>query len=268
MPQTPRARLHDLLDVIDRLRAADGCPWDRDQTIESFRPYLLEEVYELIDATEARPSGATEAGPDPVREELGDVLFNALMMVRIGADAGRFDLDAVAGDIADKLIHRHPHVFAPDDPSRSAAWADNRPPGRGLLDGVPRSAPALVVAAAQGAKAATVGFDWPDAAGVLDKVDEELQELREAIASGDRTHQTHEVGDLLMAVASLARHLGVEPEAALRAGNARFAQRFARVEAETKAKGQRMLDLGPAALDAAWRRAKESLSAAPDEEAP
>lgn len=267
MPPTPRDRLHALLDLVDRLRAPDGCPWDRAQTIESFQPYLLEEVYELLEATAASPTGAPVRDPDPVQEELGDVLFNALMLVRIGADAGRFDLDGVAGGITDKLIRRHPHVFAPGEPERSPKWADNQPAGKGRLDGVPRGAPALVVAAAQGAKAATVGFDWPDAAGVLDKVEEELRELREAMAAGDPAAQRHELGDLLMAITSLGRHLQVEPESALRDANQRFAHRFALMEQEATAAGQRLSDQGPEALDAAWRRAKERLSAAPDPEA-
>lgn len=267
MPSTPRARLHALLDLIDRLRGPDGCPWDQAQTIESFQPYLLEEVYELLEASAAGPAGAGGQGPDPLREELGDVLFNALMLVRIGSDAGRFDLDDVAGDITKKLIRRHPHVFDRDAPERSARWADNQPAGKGRLHGVPSGAPALVVAAAQGAKAATVGFDWPDAAGVLDKVEEELRELREAIALKDPAAQHHELGDLLMAVASLGRHLAVEPESALRAGNRRFAQRFAAMEREVAAVGARLTDLDPAALDGAWRRAKERLSGPPDGEA-
>ena len=249
-----------LIELIDILRGPDGCAWDHAQSLETMRGYLLEEAYEL-DAAIGAPRVA--GGPDPVAEELGDLLFNVLMMVHIGKQAGRFDLDAVAQRITDKMVARHPHVFAADSGGgpRRGDWARaraDRASGRGLLDGVPRGGPALVVAAAQGAKARTVGFDWSDAGGVLAKLDEELAELRDAVQQGDPQAVHHELGDLLMAAASLGRHTGVDAEAALRAGNQRFADRFACMEREADAQGRALHDMDAESLDAAWVRAKGS----------
>ncbi|MBL8616934.1 MAG: nucleoside triphosphate pyrophosphohydrolase [Deltaproteobacteria bacterium] len=257
LPTRDLTGLCALLDLIDTLRGPEGCPWDRAQTLQSFRSYLQEEVYELADAVD-QPAAP---GADPVAEELGDALFNLLMMVRIGTEAGRFDLNSVAQGITDKMVQRHPHLFGPSPgggPKRGD-WARaraDRARGRGLLDGIPTAAPALVVAAAQGGKARTVGFDWEGPAGVLDKLDEELAELKEAVSSGDPAACRHELGDLLMAAASLGRHLGVDAEGALRAGNARFAERFRTMELEAEAEGRALHDMDAAALDAAWTRAK------------
>lgn len=257
LPNRDLSGLRALLDLIDTLRGPDGCPWDRAQTLQSFRSYLQEEVYELADAVDAPAAH----GADPVAEELGDALFNLLMMVRIGTEAGRFDLNSVAQGITDKMVQRHPHLFGPSPgggPKRGD-WARaraDRARGRGLLDGIPTAAPALVVAAAQGGKARTVGFDWEGPAGVLDKLDEELAELKEAVASGDPAACRHELGDLLMAAASLGRHVGVDAEGALRAGNARFAERFRAMELEAQGEGRALHDMDAAALDAAWTRAK------------
>ncbi len=252
------SRLAELVSIIDKLRGPGGCPWDRAQTTASMRPYLLEECYELLERL--------DAGEDP-DEELGDLLFVVLLLTRIRAESGGRGIEGIAGGVADKMVRRHPHVFADGDAPREAApggiaaWEARkaREVAGGLrhrLAGVPRTLPALLRAHRQGEKAASVGFDWPDVSGVLAKVREELDELEQAIAAGDAAEQAHELGDLLMAVASLGRHLDTPPEAALRDGNDRFARRFAEMELRAHRRGDSLADLDAADLDALWRAVK------------
>ena len=249
-----------LVDIMARLRAPGGCPWDREQTPESLRPYLVEEVYEVLDAIDAGDA-------DEIRDELGDLLLQVVFQSQLAAEAGRFTVADVARAIADKLVRRHPHVFG-DVQVRDADevirnWKrikaeERRTKGKAddLFAGVPAALPALVRAQQLGEKAGHVGLDWPDAAGVLDKVREEQDELEAAMAAGDRAAIEHELGDVLLSVASLARHLDVSPEMALRAANERFVERVRRVEAEARARGVTLDQLGPDELDRLWTAAK------------
>ncbi|MBI5851342.1 MAG: nucleoside triphosphate pyrophosphohydrolase [Planctomycetes bacterium] len=248
----------ELLAVLARLRAPGGCPWDREQTPATMAPHLLEESFEAADAI--------RRGDDKeMREELGDVLMNVLMIAQMSAEAGRFDAGAVARGIAGKLVRRHPHVFgdgqASDPKQVLRRWEElkraERPAGaRSALEGVPNALPALLRAFRVGEKAARVGFDWPDRTGPRAKIDEELAELDEAARGGDPGEVASELGDLLFAVCNLARHLGVEPETALRGTIDRFSARFRRVEAEF---GEKLAGASLEELDAAWERAKRSL---------
>lgn len=246
-----------LLEIVARLRAPDGCPWDREQTEASMAPHLLEESYEAVEAIQA-------GDPAQSCEELGDVLMNVLMIAQIAGEAGRYDAAAVARGIADKLVRRHPHVFgevrAEDSETVLANWEQIKQEEkggspRGALDGVPADLPALLRSFRIGEKAARVGFDWPEASGPRAKVTEELAELDAAVASGDREAQEAELGDLLFSVVNLARHLKVNPEMALRQTAQRFTSRFARVEAEL---GEDLRSADLATLEAAWTRAKQA----------
>ena len=262
------SRLAHLADIIDRLRGPEGCPWDQAQTWSSMRPYLLEECHEVLDAID-------HGDPAAVQDELGDLLFVVLLIARMGEDLPdrSFGIEAVARGVADKMVRRHPHVFAGrerpagtgiEDWERQKAkeGPDGQP--RSRMAGVPRSLPALLRTHRQTEKAASVGFDWPDAAGVLDKVVEELGELREALERGAPGPIEHEYGDLLMALGSLGRHIGAAPESALRRANDRFSQRFRSMEAAAWASGRSLSDLDDAALDALWEAAKASPSPAPE----
>ncbi|MBW3604678.1 MAG: nucleoside triphosphate pyrophosphohydrolase [Actinobacteria bacterium] len=220
--------LLELVEVEQRLRGPDGCPWDREQDHATLAPHAVEEVYELLDAI----ASGTD---DDIREELGDVLLQVVFHAQIADDDGRFDIDAVARGIADKLVRRHPHVFADaradDAASVMRNWeqlkAAEKPERDGIFDGVVAGQPALTLVAALQTRAAALGFAWPDAAPALAKVREELAELEQAPAE----RQAHEVGDLLAAVIAAARQLDVDPDLALRAHAARFRQRFERAVA-------------------------------------
>lgn len=261
--------LRRLLAVVARLRAPDGCPWDRQQTAASMAPHLLEEAYEAVAAIE---SGAPEA----VREELGDVLMNVLLIARIHQEQGGFDADEMATAIADKLVRRHPHVFG-DAAQRAGIdgaeqayrnWerikqqeqrAAAQP--RGVLDGVPPALPALLRALRIGEKAARVGFDWPDRQGPRAKIDEELAELDRAVAGGDPLEVERELGDVLFSLCNLARHLGANPEMALRRTVAKFQRRFGHVE---RTLGPDLKGRTLAEMEAAWQQAKGDESQAGD----
>lgn len=251
-----------LLQVIARLRAPDGCPWDREQTTVSMGPHLLEEAHEAADAVRRSDDAETV-------EELGDVLMNVLMIAQIAGEEGRFGAADIARAIEDKLVRRHPHVFgdvvAEDADTVLANWEaikrrekDGEP--RGTLDGVPVSLPGLLRAHRIGEKAARVGFDWPDSVGPRAKIDEELAELDEALAAGDQENAAAELGDLLFAICNLARHQGIEPESALRGTMDRFTARFRLVEGEL---GDRLGSAGIDELEASWQRAKRTLAEEP-----
>ena len=267
MRMEPLARL---VSLVARLRAPDGCPWDRAQTLASMRPHLIEEAYEVIEAV--------DAGADPLlEEELGDLLFNVLLVIQIAQDERRTSLERVAARIHDKMVRRHPHVFsdessqeAVDGPSLArweAVKAAQAPADRSRLDGIPSTAPALMRAHRQGQKAAGVGFDWPDVGGVLDKVDEELAELREAIDAGDPAAIEWELGDLLLSLASLGRHTRTPAEDALRMAIARFDKRFRAMETEARGQGETLAALDSADLERKWENAKVTTDPpGPDEE--
>lgn len=247
-----------LVDVMARLRGPGGCPWDREQTPATLRPYILEEAYEVLDAID---SGDVDA----LRDELGDLLLQVVFQAQLAAEEGRFTIADVAAAITDKLERRHPHVFGDVAVSgaadvvrnwqrikaeeRRAAGADD------LFAGVPAALPALARAQQLGERAAQAGLDWGDLRGVLAKVREELAEVEAALDADDREAAGREVGDLLLAVTSVARHLGVPAELALREASARFVERARRVEAA--AGGRPLKSLAPDELDRLWRGAKE-----------
>lgn len=254
--------IDELLQTIDRLRDPGGCPWDAEQTLRSMRPHLLEECHEVLEAIDA-------GDPASVRSELGDLLFNVLLMARIQRDRGEGGAQASAAAIDAKLRHRHPDVFGatgdaaqPDASARRLAWAEAKraesddPDTHSRMDGVPRSLPALLRTDRQCAKAAADGFDWPDAESVLRKVEEEIAELREAMAQGDPEAIQHEYGDALMAMASVGRHLRTPPEDALRVANDRFAGRYREMECIARSRGLRLSALDPDALEALWEQSK------------
>ena len=252
--------LVELLGIMARLRDRErGCPWDIEQTFATIAPYTIEEAYEVADAIERNDLG-------DLKEELGDLLFQVVFHARLAEEAGAFEFAGVARAICDKMLRRHPHVFGDQKVAGTAEqtkrWEEIKreerasAPAGGLLDDVPVALPALVRAAKLGKRAATVGFDWPDASGVRAKVEEELAEVDEAVASGNRADIAAEIGDLLFSIANLSRHHELDPETCLRSANERFARRFRAVERDVTASGQSWSSHDAAALDALWRRAK------------
>jgi tetrapyrrole methylase family protein/MazG family protein/ATP diphosphatase len=248
-----------LVEVMQRLLAPDGCPWDRAQSLETLRPYVVEEAFEVVDAID-------RASPEMLREELGDLLLQIVFQAELARAAGWFGPDDVVDGICDKLVRRHPHVFGDEKVDGAAAalgsWErlkKEEKKDRGALEGVPVALPALLRAVRVGEKASAVGYDWPDLAGVREKIDEELAELDEAVAHGDRDRAEHELGDVLFALASFARKEGIDPEAALRKTLARFSARFANAESRARAAGKHLHDLGPDELDALWHEAKREV---------
>jgi len=284
--------LGKLLALVETLRGPDGCPWDREQRLADVRAYLIEEAHEVAAAIDRVAAAAAAAGAardlppagDPAWEELadelGDLLFQAAFVARLAEEAGAFTAAEPLARIHAKMVARHPHVFAPrggereelaDAAAVERVWerrklAERRDLAAGgeevsLLDGVPRSLPALTAAYRMTQKAAGVGFDWPDAAAVLAKVDEEVAELRAELgaspAGGGATPGVREeVGDLLFTAANLARKLGVDPEAALAAANGKFRRRFDEVERRVAADGRNLEDSDLEEMDALWNNAK------------
>jgi len=222
------------------------------------RPYLLEEAYEVLEALDA-------ADPVRLREELGDLLFQVYFHARLAEERGEFDIDVVADGVVRKMVERHPHVYGEADETDAGsvgAWEARKARGRGdrsRLDGVPAQLPALLTAHRVGEKLSHVGFDWPDVAGVLAKVDEERAELEAALRAGDADAIRHEYGDLLQACAHLGRFLGVPGEDALREANTRFARRFRGVEARARKAGVALEEAGLARLEAWWQEAKRDV---------
>jgi MazG family protein len=246
----PVARLQE---IVARLRAPDGCPWDREQTHSSLRAALLEETYELVDAID----NADDAN---LREELGDLLLHVVMHAQMASERGAFAFDAVATEICEKLIRRHPHVFGDTAAADSAEvlrqWEQLKRAEKGdresVLDGLPRALPALMRAQNAQKKAARVGFDWSDAAGVLAKIEEEIAELREAMAEGREPAVREEVGDLLFSVVNLARKLGQDSEMTLNAATDKFVSRFRSVEQAAAASGRKVEECTAEELNAYW----------------
>jgi tetrapyrrole methylase family protein/MazG family protein/ATP diphosphatase len=257
------ATLPRLVAVMRRLLAPDGCPWDREQTFETLRKYALEEACEVIDAIDSGDRGA-------LREELGDLLLQVVFQAELGRREGSFAIDDVVAGIVDKLVTRHPHVFGDLEAADADAVLRNweklkaKEKGeRGILGGVPRSMPALTRAQRIGEKVSRVGFDWPDARGSRDKVDEEVRELDAAIASGDPAAMEEELGDVLFALVNLARHLRIDAEGALRRTIDKFSTRFAHVEQRVREQHGGWGAAGPGderlplpVLDGYWEEAK------------
>jgi nucleoside triphosphate diphosphatase len=254
-----------LQGIMARLRAEGGCPWDRAQNLASLRPYLVEETYEVLDEMDRVAAG----GPwRALCEELGDLLFQIVFHAQLASEIGEFELADVAASISDKIVSRHPHVFA--DVKVSGAeqvlqnWARLKAEERlkrtgsvgSVLDGVPSAAPALLRAERLTEKASRIGFDWPDIAGVREKLQEELGELDRAMASKDRDAVEHELGDVLFSLANLARFLATPAEDALRAANNRFTTRFHAVEHGLRVDGVAFGEATLAQMDALWEEAK------------
>lgn len=259
-------QLSRLIDIMAALRAPDGCPWDREQTIDTLKKYILEETYELLEAIDRHDHVA-------LREELGDFLLQAVFIAQLEAEAGHFSIAEAAQAIADKLIRRHPHVFRRDEgePSLDTAgqvkvrWEEVKRQERGgeaksktLLSGIPPALPALLRANQIGSRAASVGFDWVKPGDVVDKIEEEVAEVRDAVSREplDAAHVEEEIGDLLFAIANLSRKLGVEPETALRKANDKFTRRFTAMETSVAAGGRTMREMSLEELEAEWQRVK------------
>ncbi len=248
------AEMRALLDVMARLRAPGGCDWDAAQTFDSIAPYTIEEAYEVADAIARRDWAAL---PD----ELGDLLFQVVYHARMAEEAGRFAFADVARAITGKMIRRHPHVFAGE---QAVAWEAHKSAERsarheaGILAGVPVALPALTRAAKLTSRAARVGFDWPDAPAVLDKLAEETAELRAELEGAAPARLADEVGDMLFVLANLARKLGLDPETCLQGANAKFTRRFEGVEALLAARGETPAEAGLDAMEAAWRQVKQA----------
>lgn len=248
-----------LVEIMARLRSPGGCPWDREQTHLTLRPYLIEEAHEVLDALD-------NGGDDDLRTELGDLLLQVVFHAQIAAEERRFDIHDVARAINDKLVRRHPHVFGDtradtadevltnwEKIKREEKGADG--PGS-VLDGLPSSLPALLQAYRIQEKVARVNFDWDDVKEVLDKVVEEIDEVRHAMETGDRTKIEEEIGDLLFSLVNLSRHLNVPPEDALRRSNGKFMRRFRYIEAALELRGESLERATFEELDALWDEAK------------
>lgn len=257
--------LSRLLDIMARLRGESGCPWDREQTPASLRTYVLEEAHEVAEAIDE----LDVRGWETLRDELGDLLLQVVFLSRIAEEGGHFAFGDVAAAIGDKLVRRHPHVFAGlevagveevwknwDEIKRDEKARRGESAHKSRLDGVPRALPALAKARLYADKASRAGFDWPHPPAIADKISEELAEIRMALARGETADAGEEIGDLVFAAASLARRLGLDPEACAESANRKFAARFRRVEALAAQRGLRLEERSASELDALWNEAK------------
>jgi MazG family protein len=257
----PGASLARLVEIMDRLLAENGCPWDREQTLESLRPYLVEETYEVLDAL-------SNGDAMHHREELGDLLFQIVFQSALRAREGTFDIDGVVTDISDKLVRRHPHVFGDTAGVDTAdkvlkQWdeikATEKPKKKRVLDGIP-AGPALARAQKIGSKCGKVGFDWPGWEGSFEKIEEEVREVKAAIIDSDPAQIHEEIGDLLFAVVNLARKVGVDAENALVDATTKFTHRFEVVEDKLAERGKTPQQSDLAEMDALWNEAKKSVA--------
>lgn len=258
---TAPAEFEKLLDLMAHLRSAEGCPWDREQTMSSLRPFILEEAYELVEAIQT-------ADPTHIREELGDLLLEVVFVTQIAREEGLFSMAEVARGIHEKLVRRHPHVFEDEegkekDPERALArWDDvktqEKPRRESLLDGVAVSFPALIRAQKLASRAAAGGFDWSSSSDVRRKLGEELEELDAATAAGDKGAIEEELGDLLFVVVNLARHLELDAETALARANEKFSRRFRHIEQELSKRDRTVEATSLEELEALWEAAKRA----------
>ena len=271
-------RFERLVSIMQILRAPQGCPWDREQTPQTLRRFVLEETYEVLDAIDS-------GDPDALREELGDYLFEAVFLAQLSAEAGQFDIGDAIQAICDKLVRRHPHVFGPEATgshpvvgpppggitsgavleqwdaikARERAESGKPPKQETTLSGVPPSLPALLRAYQVSSRAAKTGFEWAEAADVVTKIEEEVAELRQEVAAGalvDRARAEDEMGDLLFSIANLSRKLGIEPETALRRATEKFTRRFTGMEQAFAASGRALRGLPLDEMEAEWERQK------------
>ncbi|WP_428409368.1 nucleoside triphosphate pyrophosphohydrolase [Hyphococcus sp.] len=259
-PSEDARKIDALLQVMARLRSPDGgCPWDLEQNFRTIAPYTVEEAYEVADAIE-------RGDMNGLKEELGDLLFQAVFHAQMAKEEGLFTFGDVAQEIADKMIRRHPHVFGEVDmrsaDEQTAAWEEQKAEERkakgkdGLLDDVPAGLPGLTRAVKLQKRAGRVGFDWPDARSVLDKIAEETEELKEAMDAGEKDHIEEEFGDLLFVLANLSRHLDIDPESALRRANEKFIRRFRHIEKTFAERGESLADARLEEMEAVWDEAK------------
>jgi len=273
MTNRAAAEFTRLIGIMATLRGPEGCPWDREQTIDSLKPFVLEETYEVLEAIDRHDHSE-------LCEELGDFVFEAVFLAQLESEAGHFGIADSLKLVADKLVRRHPHVFARDagEPKLDSAgqvrprWEEIKAverTSRGgqaapktLLSGVAAALPALLRAYHIGTRAASVGFDWARADDVVAKIQEEVDELREVVdGSADPARAEEEMGDLLFAIANLARKLGIEPETALRKANDKFTRRFGILERTVAESGRTMRDMSVEALEEEWQRAKSAQQA-------
>jgi len=252
-----------LVELMDILRGPDGCPWDREQTRETLKPMLIEEAYEVLEALDSPE-------PDELCEELGDLLFQVVFHSRIAKERGDFDAYDVCRRVYEKMVNRHPHVFGDRTIETSEELLQNweeikaeekQAAGKtygkeSLLDGIPEGLPTMYRAYQMTAKAARVGFDWPQLSGLRDKFLEEFHELEEAVAQGDGDRIREEVGDLVFVALNVARYLEVDPETSLRGANGKFERRFQRMERALKADGRSLKDVGLEEMERVWQAQK------------
>ena len=248
----------DLVRLMTTLRGPNGCPWDRKQTLPDLKPYIIEEAYEVVDAIDNDDRQA-------LMEEVGDMLLEAVFVAEITREEGTFDIYDSVTSIHDKLVRRHPHVFgdaeAKDAEQVLVNWEklkneERKAENKSVLAGVPASLPALLKASRLTEKAARVGFDWRGTEEVFEKLEEEIGELHEAVASGDATKVHDEIGDLLFTIANIARKLNVHPEEALQSTNRKFTRRFESMESVVRERGQNLDQLSLEEMDALWDAAK------------
>lgn len=279
MSSAPTAgeKFAELVELIARLRAPGGCPWDREQTHESLKPMMLEEAYEVVEAID-------EGDDDELAGELGDLLLQVVFHSQIAAEENRFDVAKVIDRTASKMIHRHPHVFAEDTAETSGEvlrnWeaikeAEREAKGKrsedsSMLDSVSTKLPAVMEAFQMTTKVSRVDFDWPDVASVLEKLDEEVEELKQAVATEQPSHQdiAGEVGDLLFVAVNVARLLGIDPESALKTSNRKFRRRFRYIEDRLREQGRKPADSDHIEMDNLWDQAKAKEKAATPTEGP
>ncbi len=258
--ETPAAKFARLVEIMAALRGPGGCPWDREQTHESLKKYMIEEAYEAVDAID-------DGDPGELAEELGDVILQVVFHAQMAREAGRFDISTVLDAINTKMISRHPHVFGEEklDTAEEVLrrWEDakneEKAHRQSILEDVPRNLPALMKAHLIQDRVRRVGFDWENVEQVFDKLEEELTEFREAIREGDRGHVREELGDLLFALVNVARFINEEPEVALQHTNHKFMRRFAYVEKKIRERGLSLEQAGLKLMDRYWEEAKEQI---------
>jgi MazG family protein len=252
----------ELLEIMSRLRGKGGCPWDRAQTIESIKPFLIEECYEVIEAIE-------EGNPQKIKEELGDLLFQIIFLAQIGKEEGNFDIIQILTTVSKKMVRRHPHVFSNDianeisevltrwEEIKRREFENDRKNGiLSVLDGIPKGLPSMTYAHRVQAKASRVGFDWAGVDEVMEKLNEEMSEFREAINNENKKRMESEFGDLLFTMVNLSRFLRFDPEGALRKTTKRFVKRFQLMEKEILKGGKTIKELNLSELDIIWEQVK------------
>lgn len=261
---TKGTHIQRLLEIMSRLRAPSGCPWDVEQNHQTLKPYLLEETYEVLEAID-------QGKDDALCEELGDLLLQVVFHAQIAAEAGRFDFEKISQSIADKLVRRHPHVFGDTvvdnagevvtnwDEIKKQEKRERGAVSSSVLDDIGNNLPALFESLKLSKKAAKLGFDWPDVRGVVAKINEEMGELSEAASAANPAQIEEECGDLLFAVVNLCRKLQVNPELALHSANRKFRKRFAWMENSVAPQSTSLHDLKPAEWDDLWNQSKKNV---------